>query len=626
MIKVYIYRQFITKEIDIQNQQMAMSYKLIPHLQYLVHFFEKLSKFETSDPDEADYFFVPIFIAGWMFRNDDPGGVIKEHCNHLDRGNHLMISTADVPHRAEDLRFYAEMKLNPNRAYANEYKWMDERFNLIVLESTPTLYDGDIAFLPYQDQKLPYINRSRDYLITFAGALQHPWLPEGHIRNKLMTKFRDEFDGVGGVLIGTMQDAIKKADASDHYEIMARSIFTLCPAGMGRWTFRFVEALLMGSIPVILSDDYVLPFSGTIHWDDYVYVIPEKDLFKVPAILNALPVSEVYKKQAAIARDRHLFERDYSLGEVINLLASRVGGSVADIAVSKMRGPKEMNVICIDVTNKCDLACSNCTRLLENQDAFWEMSPDNFRKALQSLKNYQGIIAVIGGNPCMHTKFKELCEIFVDEVPNQEQRGLWTNNIFKHAQIIERTFGFFNLNPHDNQRAVPPLEGLVNKVSANQGRHFQVYRGASHHAPLLTAVKDLYPENEMWDRIVSCDINREWSASIVENKGELRAYFCEVAASFDLARGGDHGVPVTLDWWMMPIENFSEQIKKFCPGCGVPAKIEGHLDCEEIDTYTHSNSDIAVKSKKNKKRKIILLKNENIVKLGRKVTKYVEGC
>lgn len=73
--------------------------------------------------------------------------------------------------------------------------------------------------------------------------------------------------------------------------------------------------------------------------------------------------------------------------------------------------------------------------------------------------------------------------------------------------------------------------------------------GHSHHAPLLTAMRDLYPDPlEMWDIIPSCDINQQWSATIVQNKGELRAYFCEVAASFDLARQEDHGYPVTDGW------------------------------------------------------------------------------
>ena len=101
-----------------------------------------------------------------------------------------------------------------------------------------------------------------------------------------------------------------------------------------------------------------------------------------------------------------------------------------------------MSIICVDVTNKCDLACSNCTRLLENQDALWEMTPDDFRTALRSLKDYPGIIAMIGGNPAMHRNYKELCRIFVEEVPERRQRGLWTNNVFKHEKVSNKSLAF----------------------------------------------------------------------------------------------------------------------------------------------------------------------------------------
>ena len=267
----------------------------------------------------------------------------------------------------------------------------------------------------------------------------------------------------------------------------------------------------------------------------------------------------------------------------------------ADEAVLKMRGPRNMHIICVDVTNKCDLACSNCTRLLENQDTFWDMSPKNFRLALQSLKDFHGIIALIGGNPCMHPKFKELCQIFVEEIPNKMQRGLWTNNFFKHRELCEETFGTFNLNSHGAQRAEGKLKELHESVS-KRGALAWLYTGASKHSPILTAVKDLYPEEEMWEKITQCDINREWSASIVENKGKLRAYFCEVAASFDLARGTDYGHEVTPGWWKRHIKDYAEQIKRFCPGCGVPAKEKAHLDIEITDTYTESNRDLAEKA------------------------------
>lgn len=292
-----------------------------------------------------------------------------------------------------------------------------------------------------------------------------------------------------------------------------------------------------------------------------------------------------------------------------------------DMALARMRPPRNMHIICIDVTNKCDLACSNCTRLLENQDAYWEMTPENFRLALQSLRDFPGIIAMIGGNPVMHRNFEELCAIFVEEVPQKFQRGLWTNNIFKHKDLALRTFGTFNLNVHGNEKAERIMIDLA-KEAVDAGAVVWNYAGNSDHAPLLTAVQDILPEQEMWEAISKCDINQEWSASIVQNQGELRAYFCEVAASFDLARGQDHGHAVTRGWWESHMDTWADQVTRFCPGCGVPAKQSPNKDSEEVDVYTDTNKDLAIKSEKDKKRKVIYLQPEQAQSINRRVTQY----
>src|SRR6185503_15593991 len=90
-----------------------------------------------------------------------------------------------------------------------------------------------------------------------------------------------------------------------------------------------------------------------------------------------------------------------------------------DQAINAMRSPRDMAIICIDVTNRCDLQCSNCTRLLAQQRRKWDMTPDNFRLALRSLGGFDGVIAMIGGNPCIHPQFPELCRIFAEEIPEQ---------------------------------------------------------------------------------------------------------------------------------------------------------------------------------------------------------------
>jgi len=608
-MKIFIYHEFMDDPtLEAFNTNAAQLHNLHPHLKYLTDFYELFRKYETADPLEADFFFVPLFITGMQFMNFDPEDMIDRFCVHADLGKHILVSTGDVGQRKES-RYEMQHDANPARPYDKKYRWLNDDFILIALESI-NLHPQDIAILPYQHEPVTKVNVDRDVFLSFIGTLRQPHLGPDHIRGGRLIEFRKRFLSQD-IVIGMPHEI----DVGYH-EMMAHSVFTLCPAGYGRWSFRMVEALLNGSIPVVVSDGYVLPFADAIDWKKYCYVVEEKDLFELVDTLAKIPVGEVHQKQKNIISDRHLFERDFVLDRVVRTLAPP---SHADLAIERMRAPEQMQIICVDVTNKCDLACSNCTRLLANQDGLWEMTPENFRLAVQSMKNYRGIIAMIGGNPCMHSKFEELCRIFREEVPNQYQRGIWTNNYFKHRALIEETFGALNLNPHDEERATAPLQNLYDTMVVKRGFNGGFYAGASDHAPLLTAVKDLYEEKEMWEKIAGCDINREWSAAIVQNKGKLRVYFCEVAASFDLARNTDMGMEVTLDWWKKPLSDFGDQIRASCPGCGAPARVKGHLDHEETDTYTESNADIALKKPK---RKVILLVPENTRGLGHKVTKY----
>ena len=295
----------------------------------------------------------------------------------------------------------------------------------------------------------------------------------------------------------------------------------------------------------------------------------------------------------------------------------------AERAIANMRAPGLGSNICLDVTNKCDLRCSNCTRLLRNQSELWDMTPDNFRLALKNLRSFRGVIAMIGGNPCMHKEFPELCRIFVEEIPEKHRRGLWSNNLFNYQELIRDCFGHFNLNPHNMRRGIESIVRLQAMV-----RGIGHYHGHSMHSPVLTAVRDLYPDpQEMWGVIEKCDINREWSAAVIQNKGNLRVYFCEIAASLDLARDEDHGLPLSDHWWDRPITDFASQIKHFCPGCGVSARLEGHRDDQETDTYTPSNALIAEKAVKRGKRQIIEIKSiAEAIQASRHFTQYNDPC
>lgn len=246
------------------------------------------------------------------------------------------------------------------------------------------------------------------------------------------------------------------------------------------------------------------------------------------------------------------------------------------------------DIIQIIVTTNCDiLYCSNCTQLLPYRQDPRFMSPRTFREALRSLEGWPGVRAMFGGNPCVHPQFEELCAIMREEVPDQRQRGLWTNHLRGHGPIIRETFypqGRFNLNIHCVEAAKVEMETYLPGIPIyGQGR-------PSRHAPILMAYQDLgIPEADWVEMREGCDINQRWSAAIAERAGIPYAYFCEVGAALDGIRGENHGVPAVPGWWRWPIEAFQHQITGCCDaGCGVPLRMAGHLDQDETyDATAH---------------------------------------
>lgn len=248
------------------------------------------------------------------------------------------------------------------------------------------------------------------------------------------------------------------------------------------------------------------------------------------------------------------------------------------------------DIIQIIITTICDEACGNCTQLLPFRRDYKHMSLDVFRKALQSLKDWPGVIALFGGNPVAHPKFDDICSILAHEVPDQRKRGLWTNNLFndRKGEVARNTFypsGRFNLNAHGNAAASALFDKWL------PGRMVESTRTrASWHSPVLMDYRDYGLSEQDWITAREmCDINQKWSGAIAERDGKPYAYFCEVAASLDGITGQNHGIEAIPGWWKLPMAFFHEQVRKCCDsGCGVPLRRKGSLDKDE--TYDVSAS------------------------------------
>ena len=95
------------------------------------------------------------------------------------------------------------------------------------------------------------------------------------------------------------QKEVDRAAPIEFTRILQESIFSLCPSGAGPNSTRLWESIGCGSIPVVLSDDYLPPGSKAL-WELATVSCPERleDILALPDRL------------AAMARDEELLERN----------------------------------------------------------------------------------------------------------------------------------------------------------------------------------------------------------------------------------------------------------------------------------------------------------------------------
>jgi hypothetical protein len=286
-------------------------------------------------------------------------------------------------------------------------------------------------------------------------------------------------------------------------------------------------------------------------------------------------------------------------------------------------------ILQIWVTRACDRACFACTQgsNLAGKPEF--MSVDQFRCAVESVRDYFGVIAMFGGNPTIHPQFDELCKVFREKLP-WERRGLWSNHPLGKGRHCAITFNprYSNLNVHQSQEAYdqfardwpdckPYLKGLDSD---------------SRHSPPFVAMKDVIPdEAERWKLIGNCDINRNWSSMIGVFRGQLRGWFCEIAGAQSMLHQHDEnypdtGVPIVPGWWKQPQLAFEKQIAKHCHECSVPLKGYGAL-ANSGPTEQVSETHRGIYTPKRKDRPVELV--TELIQLGKplaRATDYLENA
>lgn len=135
---------------------------------------------------------------------------------------------------------------------------------------------------------------ARTILASFRGGATHPVrqaLAGLHDGREIVVNL------VGRAHVGRIDAVAGRTDA-DYESLLDSSVFAFVPRGDALFSYRLLEVLARGAIPVILSDGWVLPFDRTLDWSAIALRVPEAEVADLPARLRRIPPDEIARLQA----------------------------------------------------------------------------------------------------------------------------------------------------------------------------------------------------------------------------------------------------------------------------------------------------------------------------------------
>ncbi|KAF8703846.1 hypothetical protein HU200_031942 [Digitaria exilis] len=308
-LKVYVYdlpARFNTKLVEDDPRCLAHMFAT----EIFVHRSLLSSAVRTLNPDEADWFYVPVYTtcdltsSGHPMPFDSPRMMraailhiasLWPYWNRTEGADHFFVTPHD---------FGACFHFKEERAIARGILPLLRRATLVQTfgqKNHACLKDGSITVPPYapperMEARLLPPRTPRSIFAYFRGLFYDTGNdPEGGYyargaRASVWENFKSSpvFD-------------VSTEHTATYYEDMQRAVFCLCPLGWAPWSPRLVEAVVFGCVPVVIADDIVLPFADAIPWEEIGVFVAEEDVPRLDSILTSIPVEEVLRKQRLLA-------------------------------------------------------------------------------------------------------------------------------------------------------------------------------------------------------------------------------------------------------------------------------------------------------------------------------------
>ncbi|XP_024179416.1 probable glycosyltransferase At5g11130 [Rosa chinensis] len=276
------------------------------------HFIDEMgngkSPFMAQHHDEAHVYFLPVSVANIVkyiympvtdWHRARMVRVVKDYVNliadrypHWNRSkgaDHFMLSCHDwAPGVTKD---DPELYANLMRVLCNANT--SEGFKPIRDVSVPEY--NILDKLKLNSFSLGQPPDKRSILGFFAGGRAH-----GDIRPLLFEHWENKDAEI------LVYEKVPKE--LNYNKLMEQSKFCFCPSGWEVASPRIIESLQSGCVPVIIADNYELPFNDVLDWCKFSLFIPSSRIPEIKTILKGVSDKKYLKMQQRVMKVRRHFE------------------------------------------------------------------------------------------------------------------------------------------------------------------------------------------------------------------------------------------------------------------------------------------------------------------------------
>lgn len=159
----------------------------------------------------------------------------------------------------------------------------------------------------------------RQVLLSFQGTVWKPHLGSVglDVRHRLLS-----LDNGRDIVMISPNTTDDRRSPRYYLDLLLRSRFAVVPRGGGLHSFRFVEVLAAGAIPVVMSDYWVIPFSEVVNPDSYCIRVKESEWHLLPHVVRSVPAAraEQLSRNAAYVFERYF---RFPLATALDIVARR---------------------------------------------------------------------------------------------------------------------------------------------------------------------------------------------------------------------------------------------------------------------------------------------------------------